>query len=130
GKASLDRHPEAAFDARIPTTLTPKPTPPIRARADAPRLLRMPIQIQHAQTCSDSMALQHLERNNRRVLHSITDDLTVEDLHASVITAVGEQRHGTTVGMELHRANGLTVVAERLVRGEGEVEVMPEEAAV
>lgn len=73
------------------------------------------------------MAAEHLQRHNGSILHAVTHDLAVEDLHGTVITGVREQRQGR---MELGATDGLVVVAEDLVRSAAEVHVVPQQSPV
>jgi len=74
------------------------------------------------------MTSQHLQRDNRRILHKIVENLPMEHLHRAIITRIRKQREPAL--MEAHGANGLCVVAQRLVGGSSEVEVVPQQAAI
>jgi hypothetical protein len=52
----------------------------------------MPVEIHHTQPALDLVPSQYLKRNDRGILHQVTNNLAVEDLQAAVVTRISEER--------------------------------------
>lgn len=87
----------------------------------------MPIHVHNTELLLHLVASQHLDGDNGRVLHQVADDLAVEDLQRAVVAGVGEEGQAA---VELDRTDSLRVEAHGLVRAVGQVEVVPQQAAV
>lgn len=87
----------------------------------------MPVDVHDTQLLLDLVAAEHLDGDNGGVLHEVADDLSVEDLQGAVVAGVCEEGQSA---VELYGADGLWVEAHGLVGAVGQVEVVPEQAAV
>jgi hypothetical protein len=96
------------------TLLIPQPQSSVGSSTDAPRLPGMPIQIHNTQSALDFVTPQDLQRHNSGILHQVIYDFAVEDLQATVVTSIRKEWQATL--MELDRANGFLVEAQRLIR--------------
>lgn len=87
----------------------------------------MPVHIHNTQLLFHLVAPQHLDGHNGGVLHQVADDLAVEDLQRAVVAGIGKQGQAA---VELYGTDGLWVEAHGLVGAVGQVEVVPQQAAV
>ena len=104
---------------------------------DNPRLRRMELRIEYSQIVLNLVSSENLQRHDQRVVYEIATphacsppsliDGGVEDVNGAVIGASAHERVGI---VELHLANGLLVISQRLVGRGGEVEIEPGEARV
>lgn len=108
--------------------LHPQATRAIGAGTDAPRLARVPIDVHDTEGVANTMTLEDLDRDNGGVFNQVADDLAVEDLQGAVVAGVGKE--GQAALVEAHGTNGLVVEAHRLVGPGGQVEIVPEQAAI
>ena len=106
-----------------PSTLHPESASTISTSRNTPWLLWMPINIHNTKRALDLVALQHLNRNNRRILHQVRHNLSVENLQRSIVRSIGEEWVTTLV--ELDGTDGLLVETHGLVWAGREVEIVP-----
>ncbi|RSH93906.1 hypothetical protein EHS25_006558 [Saitozyma podzolica] len=82
-----------ASNAMAPAAIAQQPNPsrapqphlPVRPRADQPRFLGVPPQVEHAEALGDPVPAEDLERDDQRVLHQVGIHRRVEDLDAAVV---------------------------------------------
>ena len=92
-----------------------------------PYLCGVEVRVQHAQIARDLVSSEHLQRDDERVVDEIVVHGVMEDVHRSVVRARAHQR---VVRVELRLANRLLVVAQRLERRGGEVQIEPRQTRV
>lgn len=90
-------------------------------------MLGVPINVQNTKLVDYLVASEHLDRNDRGVLHQVADNLAVEDLEGSVITGIGEERQAAVI---LDGSDGFGVESHGLVWASREIQIMPQQSSV